>query len=108
VIPEPTREAMFGLVSGTLAINDQGCFTLDDRVLVVGTGSRVLSGGESIDIADVGVVELGGRASGAGGQIDGMEEVQRFVETLGLGDEAMTCQPEDADPALTVLDPSGP
>jgi hypothetical protein len=108
VIPEPTREAMFGLVSGTLAINDQGCFTLDDRVLVVGTGSRVLPGGESIDIGDVGVVEVGRGASGAGGQVDGMEEVQRFVETLGLGDEAMTCQPEDADPALTVLDPSGP
>jgi hypothetical protein len=98
---------MFGLVSGTLGINDQGCFTLDDRVLVVGQGSRVLPGGESIDIADVEVVEVGGRASGAGGQIDGIEEAQRFVETLDLG-EGMTCQPDDADPALTVFDPSGP
>lgn len=46
-------------------------------------------------------------ASGAGGEIDGTDEVQRFAETLGLGDEAMTCQPESAEPALTALDPSG-
>jgi hypothetical protein len=98
---------MFGLVSGTLGINDQGCFTLDDRVLVVGKGSRVLPGEESIDVADVGVVEVGSRATGAGGQIDGAGEVRRFVETLDLGDEAMACQPDDQDPALTVLDPSG-
>ena len=45
-------------------------------------------------------------ASGAGGEIDGTDEVQRFA-MLGLGDEAMTCQPESAEPALTALDPSG-
>ena len=61
MILEPTREAMFGLVSGTVGINDQGCFTLDDRVLVVGKGSRVLPGGESIE-RDTGVWLLLGAA----------------------------------------------
>ena len=108
VIPEPTREEMFARVSGVLGINDQGCFTLDDRVLVVGSGSRVLAGNTSIDVADVGIVEVGARASGAGGEIDGLDEVERISRVLGLGDDAMTCQADRDDPALTVLDPSGP
>lgn len=108
VFPELTREGMFALVSGTLGINDQGCFTLDDRLLVVGKGSRVLPGGESIEVADVGVVDVGSRASGGGGAIDGLEEVERFAETTGLNDEVMTCQPDVEAPSLTVLDPSGP
>lgn len=108
VFPEPTPEGMFALVSGTLGVNDQGCFTLDDRVLVVGMGSRVLPGGRSIDVADVGVVEVGSRASGGGGAIDGIGEVARFAEATGLGDEVMACQPDGGDTSLTVLDPSGP
>lgn len=99
---------MFARVSGILGVNDQGCFTLHDRVLVVGKGSRVLSGGESIDIADVGVVDVGSVTSGGGGYIDGRDEVERFVRALGLSDEAATCQPDDHRPSLTVLDPSGP
>jgi hypothetical protein len=98
---------MFGRVSGTLGINDQGCFTLDDRVLVVGKGSRVLPGEESIDVADVGTVEVGARASGAGGAIDGLDEVEHFAQAIGLGDEVTTCQADIEDPSLTVLDPSG-
>lgn len=108
VIPDLTREEMFGLVSGTLGINDQGCFTLDDRVLVVGTGSRVLPGDESVDIANIGVVDVGARASGAGCAIDGLEEVEHFAEAMGLGNEAMACQLQSRDASLTVLDPSGP
>ncbi|MCY7287866.1 MAG: hypothetical protein LH624_06345 [Cryobacterium sp.] len=108
VLPELTRDGMFSLVSGTLGINDQGCFTLDDRVLVVGKGSRVLTGEESIDVADVGVVEVGSRTSGGGGLIDGIEEVEYFAKAVGLGDEAMACQSDGEEPALTVLDPSGP
>ncbi len=99
---------MFSLVSGTLGINDQGCFTLDDRVLVVGNGSRVLEGEESIEVADVGLVEVGSDTSGGGGLIDGLEDVEYFAEAVGLGDEAMTCQSDVEEPALTVLDPSGP
>jgi hypothetical protein len=108
VIPEPTREEMFARVSGVLGINGQGCFTLDDRVLVVGSGSRVLAGNTSIDVADVGVVEVGARALGAGGEIDGRDEVERISRVLELGDDAMTCQADPDDPSLTVLDPSGP
>lgn len=108
VFPELTREGMFALVSGTVGINDQGCFTLDDRVLVVGKGSSVLPGEKAIDIADVGVVDVGSRASGGGGAIDGLEEVERFAEATGLGEEAMACQSDSEDPSLTVLDPSGP
>ena len=108
VIPDETRDGMFARVSGTLGINDQGCFALDDRVLVVGKGSRVLSGEDSVDIADVGVVEVGSRTSGGGGYIDGLEEVEYFAHAMGLGDEVMACQPEGEDPSLTVLDPSTP
>ena len=108
VIPDLTREGMFSLVSGTLGINDQGCFTLDDRVLVVGKGSRVLKGEESIDVADVGVVDLGARASGGGGLIDGREDVEYFAQAVGLGDEVMACQSDVEEPALTVLDPPTP
>ena len=99
---------MFSVVSGTLGINDQGCFTLDDRVLVVGKGSRVLPGEKSIDVSDVGIVEVGARASGGGGLIDGLEEMEHFAQALGLGDEVMACQSDLDEPALTVLDPSGP
>jgi hypothetical protein len=99
---------MFARVSGTLGVNDQGCFTLEDRVLVVGNGSRVLPGGESIEIADVGTVEVGARASGGGGLIDGLDEVERFAQALNLGDEVTTCQADINAPSLTVLDPSGP
>ena len=84
VIPDPTREEMFGRVSGSLGVNGQGCFTLDDRVLVVGNGWRVLPGGESIDVADVGIVEVGARATGAGGAIDGLDEVKDFSGALRL------------------------
>lgn len=108
VLPELTREGMFARVSGILGINDQGCFTLDDRVLVVGKGSRVREDAESIDVADVGVVEVGSRATGGGGFIDGPEDVEHFTRAAGLGDEAMACQSDVDDPALTVLDPSGP
>ena len=108
VIPEATDESMFGLVSGTLGINDQGCFTLDDRVLVVGMGSRVLPGEDSINIADVGTVDVGSQAAGAGGSIDGLDEVERFAQAMDLGDEVKTCQADADNPALTVLDPTAP
>lgn len=99
---------MFSEVSGVLGINAQGCFTLDDRVLVVGSGSRVLENETSIDVADVGVVEVGTRTSGGGGLIDGSDDVKHFLGALDLGDDAMTCQSDADDPALTVLDPGGP
>ena len=99
---------MFSRVSGTLAINDQGCFTLDDRLLVVGKGSRVLEGEASVDVADVGVVQVGSRTSGGGGLIDGSEDVQVFANAMGLGDEVMSCQSDSKEPALTVLDPATP
>lgn len=99
---------MFSRVSGTLAINDQGCFTLDDRVLVVGKGSSVVEGGDSLEVADVGVVQVGSRTSGAGGLIDGPDDVQYFAEAMSLGDEVMSCQTDSKNPALTVLDPATP
>ncbi len=99
---------MFGLVSGTLGINEQGCFTVDDHVLVVGKGSRVLPGEESIDVADVGVVDVGSGAMGGGGPIEGLDAVEHFARTMGLSDEVMTCQPDVEDPSLIVLDPGGP
>ncbi|MCY7402145.1 MAG: hypothetical protein LH477_14545 [Nocardioides sp.] len=108
VIPDVTRDGMFARVSGTLGINDKGCFTLDDRVLVVGKGSRVLPGADSIEVADVGVVDVGTRTSGGGGYIDGVEEVERIADAMDLGDDVMACQPDGADTSLTVLDPPTP
>lgn len=106
VIPQDTDEAMFGRVSGILGVNDEGCFAVDDRVLVAGKGSRILENGDAIDIADVGVVEVGSRVSGSGGYVDGVEEVAHFAESLKLGDQAMKCQPDADDPSLAVLDPA--
>jgi hypothetical protein len=99
---------MFARVEGTHVINNKGCFTLDDRVLVVGKGSRVLPGEDSIDVADVGVVDVGSRASGGGGYIDGADEVERIADAMGLGEDAMACQTEGGDTSLTVLDPPTP
>lgn len=96
------------LASGTLGINDQGCFTLDERVLVMGKGSRVLDGEESINVADVGVVEVGSEASGGGGLFDGLGDEEYFAQAFGLGDEVKACQSDSNGPSLTVLDPSGP
>lgn len=107
VLPVETTEAMFATVSGTLGINDQGCFTLDDRVLVVGHGSQVVLDGEGVEVADVGTVRLGERASGGGGYVDGSDEVEQYALDHDLGDTVTTCQSRGAEPALTVLDPSG-
>lgn len=106
VLPDDTAEAMFGSVSGTLSINSQGCYAIGDHVLVVGKGSRILDQGDSIEIADVGTVELGERASGSGGYIDGIEEVEHYAQALGLPDEVMGCQPDEANASIAVLDPA--
>lgn len=72
------------------------------------SSSRVLPGEGSIDIADVGTVEVGARALGGGGLIDGPEEVEHFAQARGLDDEVTTCQADIEDPSLTGLNPSGP
>jgi hypothetical protein len=105
-IPQDTAEAMFGTVSGTLGLNSKDCFTLDERVLVVGKESRILDGQDAIEIADVGVVKVGDRASGSGGYIDGADEVENYAQSVGLGGDVLDCQLDDENVTLAVLDPA--
>ena len=106
MLPVETTEAMFATVSGTLGINDQGCFTLDDRVLVVGHGSQVVLDGEGVEVADVGTVRLGERASGGGGCVDSSDEVSSTRWTTTSVTRSRPVSP-GAPVRLTVLDPSG-
>ena len=107
VIPEVTTEEMFGAVSATLGVNDKNCFVVDDTVLVVGKGSRVVDAGSAVDISGVGTVRVGEEAAGAGGIIEGTTEVENFVDSLGLDDAVMDCQEDVEAPKIVILDPSG-
>lgn len=91
---------------GHARVNDKNCFVVDGSVLVVGQGSRVVDRGAGVDIAGVGVVQVGEKASGAGGIIEGAADVKNFVDALGLDETVMECQEDAATPVIVVLDPA--
>lgn len=105
VLPDDAATSMYAKVGGVLGVNEQDCVTLDDRVLVVPKGSRALDE-QSIELAGLGTVRVGERLSGGGGLIDGADEVDYFVDGHDLdADEVARCQPDGAEPSLTVFTP---
>lgn len=67
---EGSHIAFMAIVSGTLTINAQGCFEVEDHLLVAPHGSTVSTDPLGVDIPGFGVLRVGESFTGSGGWFD--------------------------------------
>jgi hypothetical protein len=75
-------------ITGSLGVNDQNCFTLDDVLLVAPSGSTVSTDGRSVDIDGLGTTSVGEDIDTSGGwtELEPDEQAPQAYRTC-LGDE---------------------
>ncbi len=92
VLPESFQDTQLATISGALGLNARDCFTLDGFLLLTAHGSRVLPGGEGIEIPGIGAVALGERIDGgAGGYVTDRGTLDLLLEETGLRRDAEAC-----------------
>lgn len=67
-VPKGTPDvAMRALIEGILAVNDKGCFTVNDRVIVTTFDATITPQAKGISVPGLGTLDLGTEVSGSGG-----------------------------------------
>ncbi|WP_375001597.1 hypothetical protein [Aeromicrobium sp. CTD01-1L150] len=89
LINEDADGAFLARVHGTTAVNDQGCITIDDRLLIAPEGSHLGNDGKTVELEGYAPFVIGDEVELGGGH----EE----VEPSKLTDQQRDCAPDGAD-----------
>jgi len=95
VAPE-TNAGSDAVVAGALGVNEAGCFTIGEDVLLAPHGSTVIADGTGIDLPGVGEVGIGEQIDGGGGYLQGRQDLRPYDDCArGAGATVAVLNPAD-------------